>query len=183
MAHVEASNLQPLLQAVRHHDADGTLRHVWLITTADVVGPDRVVRQTGSQRLGAIIETILLHDCGAHLTVHFADPPLIVAPDDVGPTYRALRYVYDVEVSRVGLRPYQVIADITGARATMTAGMVLACAPRGYPMEYTSTIIDPATKAPSDLPVPQRLRVDTREVLQHSLEALNDRLEREAGIV
>jgi hypothetical protein len=101
---------------------------------------------------------------------------LVVVPDDIGPTYEAVNYVYTQAAPRAGLHPYQVIADITGGRATMTAGMILACAPRGYPLQYTSTLVDPATKEAGERPQPQRLHVDTRAVLRHALEAVNARL-------
>jgi energy-coupling factor transporter transmembrane protein EcfT len=179
---VDHSNLQPLLQAIRHHDRHHDrhqgLRHVWLITTADVTGPEGATIQAGSHHLAPLVEKIVKQKLADHKAVfHYIDPELIVPPDDIGPTYRAVDFIYQQAIVRAGLKPYQVIADITGARATMTSGMILACAPRGYPLEYTSTIVDPATKTSSQLPVPQRLHVDTREILRHSLEAVNARLE------
>lgn len=173
---VEASNLQPLLQAIRHHDRHGGLHHIWLISTADVVAEDGRVLQAGSCHLAPCVERIVRQGLHHDLAVHHTDPMLLVLPDDIGSSYRAVNEIYMVAAPRLGLHPYQVIADITGGRATMTAGMILACAPRGYPLQYTSTVVDPATKQVTELPQPQRLRVDTRAVLRQALEAVNARL-------
>jgi hypothetical protein len=178
LAHAEYSNLQPLLEAVRHHDRDGELRHLWLISTLDLKKPDGNEIQ-GSHALAPLVERIIQHVCSQHVAVYREDKELIVAPDDVTPTYRALTYIYGVEAPRVGLHPYQIIADITGARATMTAGMILACAPRGFPLQYTSTLADPATKEENDRPQPQRLQIDTYGLLRHALQAVDQRLDHE----
>lgn len=175
--HVDNSNLQPLLQAIRHHDHNGQLRRLWLIATADVKRPDAV--QQGSRLLAPLVEKIVVRGLGHNVVCHYGEPPLIVPPDDIGATYRAVNYIYEQAAPQVGLRPYQVIADITGARATMTSGMILACAPRGYPLQYTSTIVDPAAKETNELPTPQRLRIDTRGILRHALEAVDARLEQQ----
>jgi hypothetical protein len=173
--HVDNSNLQPLLQAIRHHDRNGRLRHVWLIATTDVVQPDAV--QGGSRHLAPLVAKIVGSGLGHRVICHYGEPALVVLPDDIGATYRAVNSVYEQAAPQVGLQPYQVIADITGARATMTSGMILACAPRGYPLQYTSTVVDPAAKEANVLPTPQRLRIDTREILRHALEAIDARLE------
>jgi CRISPR-associated endonuclease Cas2 len=134
---VEASNLQPLLQAIRHHDRHGGLHHIWLISTADVVADDGRVLQAGSCHLAPCVERIVRQGLHHDLAVHHTDPMLLVLPDDIGSSYRAVNGIYTVAAPRLGLYPYQVIADITGGRATMTAGMILACAPRGYPLQYS----------------------------------------------
>lgn len=61
----------------------------------------------------------------------------VADPFDLQETYALVRRIYAEEVPGTGLQPQQVVADLTGGTAMMTAGMALACRDR-WPMEYVT---------------------------------------------
>jgi hypothetical protein len=70
--------------------------------------------------------------------------------------YQAVRQIYSVEAAQAGLRAEQIVADFTGGLKTLTAGMVLACLPYGWPLEYLV----------SDFDRDGNLILDTRRVIR-----------------
>ncbi|CAN5671047.1 hypothetical protein BH10CHL1_BH10CHL1_50230 [soil metagenome] len=179
LARFEHSNMQPALSAIRHHAQAGLLKHIWLISTQDEIPLAGKKGQEGSCHLAPLFAKILTHPQGFayNMTIHHADPLLQIPADDVGAAYAAVEYVFGTAAPQAGLAPYQVIADITGGRATMSGGMVLACAPCDWAMQYTTTARDPAQRGPGDTPVPLRIRVDARQILQRALQSVGEKLD------
>jgi hypothetical protein len=177
----EKSNMRPLLEAVRHHSQGGTLKHVWLISTLDIKGTDGKVIQEGSEHLAPLIEKVMRGGLRFETSFHHEDPRLKVPSWDVTAAYKAVEYVYTVATQQAGLLPDEVIGDLTGGRVPMTGGMILACAPRGWKMQYTTTDRDPAQKGPGDRPVPVGIVVDAGEIRRRALEALYMEMERTRG--
>ena len=161
--HVQASNMQTPLEAIRHHLEAGTLRHVWLLATRDMVDDTGKIVRGGSHALAPAFERIVreglrwrgvqLHHCGEH-------PGLLVAPYDVQSLFEAVDRVYREEASKAGLRPTAVTADITGGTVTMTAGMLLASVLFSRPVQFTAAESDPTAGKPLDRPTPFAIRVD-----------------------
>ena len=171
MVESPSSNLRPLIATIRHHQANHTLQHLWLISTADQA------QQLGSYHLAPLIKQ-LLHQvyCYTHINVYWDDPQLIVHPHQVTDTYRAVHYIFQHDAVRLGLTPSEIIADITGGRVPMSCGMILACTPNDWPLEFTSTEFDPATNHKPDTPLPMKIAVDQRTVLRQTLDAAGRRL-------
>lgn len=167
----EHSNMQPALEAVRYHAQDDTLQHVWLITTLDLKTSEGEVRQTGSHNLAPVFKRILNEGFAFNVSFHWAAPELKVPTYDVEASYEAIQYVYTEAAPEYGLKPSQVMADLTGGRVPMTGGMLLYCAPRGYAMQYTTTDRDPAKRDSGDVPVPLAIEVNTWELRRSTLEA------------
>lgn len=165
------SNMRPVLEAIRYHSQDDVLQHIWLVTTSDLSTQDESVVQKGSCHLAPLLATILKEGFGIRAKVHSTDPELEVPPYDADAAYRAVEHIYTTAVPRVGLRPDQVIADLTGGRVPMTGGMILACATRDWAMQYTTTDRDPAKKGPGDVPLPLIIQVNAWEVRRRAIEA------------
>ena len=117
-----------LMIAIRHHYSRGKrevgLEHCWLIMVED-----SYVEKT----LKAIRKEISNEsfDIEVH-PIHIQEPTLEAV-------YCAVESVYLVEGSKCGLRPHDIVADITGGLKTMTAGMLLACLPFGRHVEYVTS--------------------------------------------
>jgi hypothetical protein len=173
MVEAQTSNLRPLLAAIHHHAGSGRLKHLWLISTDDLANPHgNDLLQPGSRHLVPLVERLLrdvylMHD----LAVHGDDPQLIVHPHQVADTYRAVRYIFQQDAPRLGVPTTELIADLTGGRVPMSCGMILACAPSDWALQFTSTDFDPATNTRSDQPVPVQIEVDLRTVLRQTLDA------------
>jgi len=113
-----------LLAALEHHREGGGAAHCWLVMQ-DV----EPVRASFNRLAGQLLEQELptqLHPC------YIGEP-------DVRAAYRAVRAVFEREAAEEGLRPDQVIADITGGTKPMTAGMVLAALTTGGDLEYVES--------------------------------------------
>jgi hypothetical protein len=72
--------------------------------------------------------------------------------------------ILEVEAVKAGLKPNEIIADITGGVKPMTAGMTLACVARNRNMQYmkvprdkTGQVIPGVTPEPIRVPI----RIDT----------------------
>lgn len=175
------SNLQPAMAAISYHSHDQRLRHLWLLSTKDLTaginddGSDKV-KQTGSHHLAPLLARTLKEGFGYDLRIYHDDSQLRVSPYDISEIYKAVEAIYEVDATVVGLSPDQVIADLTGGRATLTAGMVLACAPRGWAMQYTSTDHDPATGGVADTLIPLRIDVNVSDILRRALETRRSEL-------
>jgi hypothetical protein len=95
------------------------LRHCWLIGTKD--------------SLPTVQQLIKIYQ---EITFYWGKPDYLVDPDEIRNTYEVVSRVFDIEVSKAGLRNSDVIADITGGLKPMTAGMVLACVDHKCNMQY-----------------------------------------------
>lgn len=119
------------LFAIRHHtqhQPGEVLQHCWILVTPDA--------EETYQRLAARAPEL-----GIQAQLHAV--PL--NEETIEATYRAVDQIYQQEAARVGLRPEQIIADLTSGLKPMTAGMVLACLPYGHALEYVKSQRDPAT--------------------------------------
>lgn len=175
------SNLQPAIEAIGHHRRGGGGEHLWLITTRDLVDGAGKVVQEGSNHLAPLVARILHEGLGWPVHVHYEDERLQVMTYDTTAAYRAAEYVFTEAAAASGLAPGQVIADLTGGRVPATSGIVLACAPRGWAMQYTTTDRDPATEGVADRPVPLAIEVKPATVWLPALEAMRDEVEEQGG--
>jgi hypothetical protein len=55
---------------------------------------------------------------------------------DAHHTFEAVNDIYQEDIKKYGLEPHEVVADITGGFASMSAGMAIACSLLKVPMEY-----------------------------------------------
>jgi hypothetical protein len=178
MVEAPSSNLRPLLAAIRHHSASDTLKHLWLLATDDLANPfGNEPIQSGSRHLAPLVRR-LLHEIYLfnHLNIHDDDPQFVVHPHVVVDTYRAVAHIFQQDAPRLGLAPSEVLADVTGGRVPMSCGMILACAPNDWHMQFTSTDFDPATNSRPEQPLPMQISVDLRTVLRQTLEATGRQL-------
>ena len=166
------SNMRPAIEAIRHHMKDKTLRHVWLISTADLVSPDGEAIQEGSHHLAPLFARVIKDGFRWDVTFHHVDPQLCVQPYELRDSYQAVEYVFSQAVQQVNLHPEHIIADPTSGRVPMSGGMILACAPRNWTMQYTTTDRDPAQQGPGDTPIPLTLHVDAKDLWLCALQAV-----------
>ena len=160
--HVMASNMQTPLEAIRYHLEAGTLHHVWVLATSDIPGEGGKVARAGSHRLAGAFERILREGMGWHVSVHDhrTQAELIVPPYDVQKVFTVVDRIYREEAPREGVRPDDVIADVTGGTVTMTAGMLLACALFSRKVQFTAAENDPTQGKPLERPTPYAIQVD-----------------------
>jgi hypothetical protein len=111
--------------ALAHHLAgEGpgeSLRAAWLVTSRGEGGGVAVAERFRERYKG---------QCDVHICT-------VADPFDLQETYALVRHIYQEEAPQAGLGPDQVVADLTGGTAMMTAGMALACRER-WPMEYVT---------------------------------------------
>lgn len=120
-----------LMVAIRHHysaeETGSGLEHCWLIVAGD-----------------SYTETILktvreeLIEGGFDIEIH----PIHIRESTLEAVYCAVESIYLAEGAKYGLRPHEIVADITGGLKTMTAGMLLACLPFECPIEYVASSRD-----------------------------------------
>lgn len=157
--HVQASNMQVPLEAVAHHAQDGRLRHVWLLTTDDTKDGQGNVR-VGSRHLGAAFKRVVREGLKLKVEVHCDDPTLIVLPYNVQSTYDAVNHIFEEEAGRANLSEADIIGDITAGTATMSAGVLLACALLQRPLQYTAALVEPIHGRPLDKPHCYAIQID-----------------------
>jgi hypothetical protein len=128
-----------LLFALEHHRKGSGGAHCWL-----VMQNTEPVQQAFNQLSQQLLEqdlTTQLH-------------PVYIDELDVRASYEAVRFIFERESVEEGLRPDQVIADVTGGTKPLSAGMVLAALTVGGALEYVESERDP-----DGLPIPGTLRV------------------------
>ena len=114
-----------LLFALNHHRKGGGAAHCWLVMQEDFP-PVRKRFGELSRRLAEEGMTTQIH-------------PVYVKQPDVHAAYQAVRAVFEREAAEEGLRPDQIIADITGGTKPLTTGMVLAALTTGGALEYVES--------------------------------------------
>ncbi len=112
------------LVALERHRQGGGAAHCWLVMQD--VGP--------VQENFARLQQRLLED-GVATRLHRVYIPKL----EVQAAYEAVQTVFQREAEEKGLRPDQVIADITGGTKPMTAGMLLAALTTGGALEYVES--------------------------------------------
>lgn len=135
-------NPEPLLQVMRHHtrpeaELDERLRDCWSILS------DHPAMEETYERMSQEMERWGIRDVALH--------PVYLPKAGVEDTHRAVRRIYEDEVVSQGLRPDQVVTDLTGGLKIMTAGALMACLPpsgKAGPIEYLISRRDPLSGEP-----------------------------------
>jgi hypothetical protein len=131
--------LDPLLIAMSHHAAsdappESRLRHCWVVLSPHPrIEPTYADLSTEMERRG--IRDVELH-------------PVQLADTSIEQTYRAVSHIYEDELRSVELSASHVVTDLTGGLKTMTAGALLACFSRDWPIEYLVSERDEVDGAP-----------------------------------
>ncbi len=112
----------PML-AIQHHLP--RLERLWVIITA------------GDEAVAATLEA--LHGEIAKAGWSFTTEIVEVPAPDMQATHAAVERIYRERVPGARLSPAETAADITGGLKPMSAGMALACALNGWPMEYLAS--------------------------------------------
>lgn len=170
----EQSNMGPALAAIRHHAGNGKLQHIWLLTTLDEKNEFDNVIQPGSLHFAPSFAQIL-NDARGYamaLQIHYENPLLQVSSTDLMAAHDAVTHIFNVEAGRYGLRPTELIADITNGRLPTSIGMALACATQSRPMQYTTTVEDPAATTFRKNARPQEIAIDPKVLLRYAIDAL-----------
>lgn len=120
-----------LMVAISHHhpaeETGSRLKHCWLI-----VAEDNYTETTLETVREELIEE------GFDIEIH----PIHIRGPTLEAVYCAVESIYLSEGAKYGLRPHEIVADITGGLKTMTAGMLLACLPFERPAEYVASSRD-----------------------------------------
>jgi hypothetical protein len=128
-----------LLFALEHHHKKGGALHCWL-----VMQNTQAVKKNYSEFLKH------LNEKGLNTQVH----PVYITQLEAGEAYHAVRKILEEEAPKMGLKPEDVIADITSGLKPLTAGMILAALTVGCDLEYVET-----ERTPEGEPIPGTLRV------------------------
>ena len=128
-----------LLFALEHHRKGGGASHCWLVMQD--VDPVHEAFNRLRQALQANGLPTQLH-------------PVLIQQPDAASAYRAVRKIFEEEAGGVGLKPQDIIADITGGLKPLTVGMVLAVLTVGGALEYVESDRDKSGE-----PIPNTLRV------------------------
>ncbi len=112
------------------HAQRGPLKFCWCIYS-NGEDEDELIKNELEQRFNDLKEEIR-NFCGERVQVF----PWHIKRSDAEHTFEAIKQIYEDEIQTYGLSPHEVIADITGGFASMSAGMTLACSLVGAPVEY-----------------------------------------------
>jgi hypothetical protein len=184
----ESSNFDVPLQAIRYHMKEGQLRDVWLICTEDakdeggkvIADGKGLPLSPGSWRLAPYLEKYVREaphaelaggggfDHAGRVKFHYHSEPspkpkcLVNVFGEQGSrdVFKAVNYVFDMEVELEGLEMEDVICDITGARAPHTVGMVISCLPARRRIQYSSSVQTPDGRY-TGRAVPKEIRCDS----------------------
>lgn len=121
------------------------LKHCWMITT------------TASLKTAALLAERYR---ARNVTVYWGEPNYVVDPDQLQSTYDLVIRIIEVEAVQAGLKPHEMIADITGGMKPMSAGMALACLARNRNMQYIKSLRDAAGQPMEGVPA-EPIRIDT----------------------
>jgi hypothetical protein len=125
-AEIARTNWGPLYIAVRHHAP--TLEHCWLLYSMGKKGSCEQLEV--AKRL--IQQVVAAAGRGA-VEVH---PEPVADVSDPARVAHLVDEIYDRAVRRFDLRPEEIVADITGGTAAMSAGMMIAVLPENRRMQY-----------------------------------------------
>ncbi|MGC9469411.1 MAG: hypothetical protein ACP5HS_12520 [Anaerolineae bacterium] len=113
-----------LLFALQHHAKGGGGDHCWLVMQE--VPPVQEAFGRLATDVAALETPVELHPC-------------YIQELEAQAAYHAVREILTRGLQDVGLRPGDVVADITGGLKPLTAGMVLAALAVDAPLEYVET--------------------------------------------
>lgn len=125
-AEIARTNWGPLYVAVRHHAP--TVEHCWLLCSVGKGGGDDQFEV--AERL--VQQVVAAAGRGA-IQVH---PEPVADVNDITGVALVVDGIYVQARRRFGLRPEEVIADITGGTAAMSAGVVIATLPQERRLQY-----------------------------------------------
>jgi len=111
---------------IGQHKMKGKLEVCWCIYGSE----DRDVKEELMERMRELKEQ--LEDFGVNIPIE--EYP--IAKPDAQYTFDAVNDIYQNKIKNYGLAPYEVVADITGGFASMSAGMAIACRSLEIPIEY-----------------------------------------------
>ena len=158
--HVDRSNLQVPVEAIKWHAQNKILRHCWLITTRNVKRDCKII-SPGSHPLAKYLCKYIREGLGFNfINFYFDEQEYKVYPYDLIGTFNAIDRIFKEELSRKGLNTEEVISDFTSGRVPMSGGMLLACLPYDRHIEYTTIDVDPAGNY-VDKPKPVEVKVDS----------------------
>ena len=129
---VEASNLQPAIEAIVSHAE--RLEYCWLLTTTGQ-------EVTGSQPNARLLEHYLKQEKGLRCKFHYGAAYTIPLDDDaliLSKTYDQVQRILQ-QAERLGLSPQEIVADITSGLRSMSLGMILACLSGDQDVEFIGT--------------------------------------------
>lgn len=129
-----------MLFALEHHRRGGGAAHCWLVMQSN----EKPVQDAFEQLSRVVSER------GLGTQLH----PVYIQALEAREAYQAVEIVFNREAAEAGLKPGQVIADITGGTKPLTAGMVLGALTTGRALEYVESERDDQGR-----PIPGTLRV------------------------
>lgn len=157
--HINRSNLQVPVEAIKFHAQDKTLQHCWIITTLDSKSKDGK-NIPGSHALAPYLVRYVREGLGlTFINFYYGDPKYRVQAYDLIGVFHAVDRIFREDLPLQGLKPEEVIADFTSGRVTMSGGMLLACLPFNRNLQYTTTDQDQSGNF-VDQPTPIRIDVD-----------------------
>ncbi len=171
MDHIQASNMQTPLEAVRHHYDSGALRTIWVLATDDAKNEQGEVMRRGSRHLVPAFRRLIREGFGWNVEIIYEKNSMSIPAYNVQAVFEAVQHVYET-APRYGIHPRSVIADITGGTVTMSAGMTLYCALTQRPMQYTATQVEPAQGKPLDAPTPFGIHINYQPIQRNVLRQL-----------
>jgi len=125
-AEIARTNWGPLYVAARHHAP--TLEHCWLLCSMGKKGSYEQLEV--AERL--IQQVVAAAGRGA-VEVH---PEPVADVSDPARVAHLVDEIYDEAIRRFGLRPEEIVADITGGTAAMSAGITIAVLPENRRLQY-----------------------------------------------
>jgi len=108
----------------------GKLKVCWCIYGAE----EESVKEEFPKRIKELKGALRKKNVRIPEDVKFEEVPII--RPDAQYTFNAVNNIYQHRIQEYELKEHQVIADITGGYASMSAGMMRACSPFGRPVEY-----------------------------------------------
>jgi hypothetical protein len=129
-----------LLFALQHHRQGDGAAHCWLVMQSTA----KPVQDAFEQASEAVLEQ------GLGTQLH----PVYIHALEAREAYQAVDTIFSREAAEAGLKPGQVIADITSGTKPLTAGMVLAALTTGQALEYVESERDAQGR-----PIPGTLQV------------------------
>ena len=119
------TNWGPAIAALEHHEP--RLERLWVLCT-------RKISEDDFGLFASLVNSIRRKSTFRELA---CERVTIEDPNDVLDVARKVRGIYDDAVPKYGWRASDIICDITGGLSTITAGVVLATAPMGYPVKVS----------------------------------------------
>jgi hypothetical protein len=112
----------------------GNLKVCWCIYGTE----EESVKEEFPERIKELKNKLRAKNVRIPEDVKFEEYP--IAKPDAQHTFDAVNDIYQNKIKDYGLEPHQVVADITGGFASMSAGMAIACSRMKAPVEYIQVL-------------------------------------------